>query len=428
MEREQDQGHPYHKDNDSNNNNNNDELDNGWTTIVRKNKKKNTHVPTNSYYFTDLPSVWNDTMIWKAFAKYGRISDVYVAKKKSVIRKTFGFDRFYNITNPKSFENTLKSTFIGTHRLKIHLARYQSKNNQQFAAPPAKITTNWQKPTPHPVTKLINQTSHHVSSHPFNTFGSQSYAESLTNKAKPKHPPTSLMIHSCPDLTKLLRQSLIGELQTLDTLPNLKYILDGIGLPNTRIKYIGGFHVLLELENDSQTEVTLNNTQLLDCFKSLKHWDEIFVLNNRLTWLFIEGLPPNAWHEAAFTRITGVNMPILVDETHVCIRIRKMAGECDEICKPETLDESQADSDSVTTHGSGDNENTSNRDKDNINGVNHGDNENVDDFLDDGFEDGSNCSNMFLLTRRMFIKMEADGFVNSQNHHIALMMTINSGV
>nr|GEU76317.1 RNA-directed DNA polymerase, eukaryota [Tanacetum cinerariifolium] len=104
------------------------------------------------------------------------------------------------------------------------------------------------------------------------------------------------------------------------------------------------------------------------------------------------------------------------------------ACECDEICKPETLDESQADSDSVTTHGSDDNENTSNRDKDDINGVNHGDNENVDDFLDDGFEDGSNYSNMFLLTRRMFIKMEADGFVNSQNHHIALMMTINSGV
>ncbi|GJU35692.1 hypothetical protein Tco_1184046 [Tanacetum coccineum] len=94
-----------------------------------------------------------------------------------------------------------------------------------------------------------------------------------------------------------------------------------------------------------------------------------------------------------------VNMPVLVDGTHVCIRIPEMVGECDEICKPETLDESQADSDSVTTHGSDDNENTSNGDKDNINGVNHGDNENVDDFLDDGFEDGSNCSNMFFIDK-----------------------------
>ncbi|PWA53901.1 hypothetical protein CTI12_AA440180 [Artemisia annua] len=300
-------------------------------------------------------------MLWKAFAKHGRISDVYVAKKKSIAGKTFGFARFYNIDNPKLFEGTLKSTFIGTHRLKVHLARYQGKINTSSVIFPTNNNTTNQQHVPNPINKI--NASHHPSSKPINTHG-HSYANILiTEHARPKHLPTPLTIHSCPELTNLLHRLIVGELETLDTFPNLKNILADISLPNTRIKYLGGFHVLLELENNTQTELTINNTQLLNCFESLKPWDERFVHNNRLVWLSIEGLPPNAWHEAAFSRIAGVwgdvvfpekckrsnnnlvsgkvcvrtrnmdfiqvNMPVLVDGTHVCIRIRELVDKED---------------------------------------------------------------------------------------------------
>ncbi|GKE17642.1 hypothetical protein Tco_1425219 [Tanacetum coccineum] len=96
------------------------------------------------------------------------------------------------------------------------------------------------------------------------------------------------------------------------------------------------------------------------------------------------GLPPQAWHEAVFTCIAGVwgevvfpekcnpnknnlvagkvclrtkhmeyiqaNMPVLIDGVHVCIRIRELLGECDDIYRSETpinSPNSETDQDSV---------------------------------------------------------------------------------
>ncbi|GJY02099.1 callose synthase 3 [Tanacetum coccineum] len=57
----------------------------GWTFITRK-KKPASHpnTATISYFFTNIPTGTTKTTLWKAFGKYGRISDIYLAKKKSV--------------------------------------------------------------------------------------------------------------------------------------------------------------------------------------------------------------------------------------------------------------------------------------------------------------------------------------------------------
>ncbi|GJY85569.1 putative methylesterase 11, chloroplastic [Tanacetum coccineum] len=57
---------------------------NDWSTMNRRERK--TRGPLNLrilYFFTDFPQGWNDTAMWKAFAKFGRVIDVYLAKKKS---------------------------------------------------------------------------------------------------------------------------------------------------------------------------------------------------------------------------------------------------------------------------------------------------------------------------------------------------------
>ncbi|GKD90472.1 hypothetical protein Tco_1365979, partial [Tanacetum coccineum] len=85
--------------------------------------------------------------------------------------------------------------------------------------------------------------------------------------------------------------------------------------------------------------------------------------------ILIEGIPPQAWHEADFLQIAGNwgeiilpekcnptrnnlvagkvfirtkimeviqhTMPIIVDGVHVCIRIREIIGECNELLPPE---------------------------------------------------------------------------------------------
>nr|GEU96897.1 RNA-directed DNA polymerase, eukaryota [Tanacetum cinerariifolium] len=79
----------------------------------------------------------------------------------------------------------------------------------------------------------------------------KSYAGALTNNANATPPPTPITIHSCPHLTTRLSTSLVGELITLETLPNLTSIFKNSGLFNTRLNYLGRLHILIELPTDT---------------------------------------------------------------------------------------------------------------------------------------------------------------------------------
>ncbi|GJZ31004.1 RNA-directed DNA polymerase, eukaryota [Tanacetum coccineum] len=68
--------HTTHQDDEDNRND--------WKRVSRCKKKVTKQKDiTISYFFTNFPNGWNDTMLWKTFAKYGRIIDVYGAKNKT---------------------------------------------------------------------------------------------------------------------------------------------------------------------------------------------------------------------------------------------------------------------------------------------------------------------------------------------------------
>ncbi|GKA24820.1 hypothetical protein Tco_0710853, partial [Tanacetum coccineum] len=151
----------------------------------------------------------------------------------------------------------------------------------------------------------------------------------------------------------------------------------------------------------------ITNSSISTCFKTLIPWNENFHLRDRLTWISIEGLPPQAWHEAAFTRIAGNlgeiifpdkcdpknnnlvsgkvcirtknmdfiqhNMPVIVDGVNICVRIREIHGECDEIFKDVPPGNTSLDDEDSSTNNDG-NDGGHNNDDD-------------DESLDEGFDD-----------------------------------------
>nr|GEW39545.1 RNA-directed DNA polymerase, eukaryota [Tanacetum cinerariifolium] len=130
--------------------------------------------------------------------------------------------------------------------------------------------------------------------------GRKSYDGALTNNAYATPPPTPITVH----LTTRLSTSLVGELITLEILHNLTSIFKNFGLYNTRLKYLGGFHILIELPFDTNAQSVLSKAATLSCFKNLTPWNENFYLHDRLTWISIKGLPLHMWHESASNQIT----------------------------------------------------------------------------------------------------------------------------
>ncbi|GKA59022.1 cytochrome P450 [Tanacetum coccineum] len=92
------------------------------------------------------------------FNRYGHVSDVYIAKKRNLQGKRFGFATFTRVSNTATFERLLNSTCIGYQRLRCNVARYQRKivtpTNTHM---PAKTT----KTTNHHIKKTIAKQAQH---------------------------------------------------------------------------------------------------------------------------------------------------------------------------------------------------------------------------------------------------------------------------
>ncbi|GKA65553.1 hypothetical protein Tco_0765260 [Tanacetum coccineum] len=214
---------------------------------------------------------------------------------------------------------------------------------------------------------------------PANNSYHKTYANILTARTIPTRstPPKPTVIHSCPDLSAALSHSLVGEVSSVETFPNIKTICIEAGFTNVRIKYIGGLHIIMIPDIDTPLQSLISNPTICNCFRTLKPWNANFLLRDRLAWISIEGLPPQAWHEAAFTHIAGnfgevifpekcnildnnltagkvcvrtkcmdfilCNMPVTIDDVHVCVRICEILGECDKVFMPEKHMVSESD-------------------------------------------------------------------------------------
>ncbi|GJU58061.1 hypothetical protein Tco_1235827 [Tanacetum coccineum] len=276
--------------------------------------------------------------------------------------------RFTHVENPKSLEQSLNAIMWGSKRIKVNIARYQHRHAKATTYKP-NATTFKQPPS--------NQHTH--------TSNRKTFRDTLTtsttpNITQPPPPPTPIIIHSCPDLTSTLSHYFVGELFTM-----------------------------------SQKPIHKTSSQTLHCYLASKPCligPTHSISTTGSLFHSIEGLPPQAWHEAAFTRIAGIwgevifretynpnnnnlvagkvciqtkcmeiiqhNMPVIVDNTHVCVRIREIQGECDEILPLEK--NLQTDSDIESTDN---NDNVDYEDEEN-----KGEDEDVDEDLFDEGTDG----------------------------------------
>ncbi|PWA52455.1 cytochrome P450 [Artemisia annua] len=79
----------------------------------------------------------------EVFAKYGKVVDVYIEKKRNKLGKRFGFVRFATDSNLAGFEKLLNTISIGTQKLWCNIAHFQRPTtaNNGRDRPPARHST-----------------------------------------------------------------------------------------------------------------------------------------------------------------------------------------------------------------------------------------------------------------------------------------------
>jgi RNA recognition motif-containing protein len=82
-----------------------------------------------TYFFTNFPEETMVVDLWRVFAKYGRVGEVYVPNKVDKWGWRFGFAKFLEVQNVEELSSKLEEVWCGSFKLKVNLSRFGRNSN-----------------------------------------------------------------------------------------------------------------------------------------------------------------------------------------------------------------------------------------------------------------------------------------------------------
>ncbi|GJV07812.1 RNA-directed DNA polymerase, eukaryota [Tanacetum coccineum] len=99
--------------------------------------------------------------------------------------------------------------------------------------------------------------------------------------------------------------TLIGKVKELSSLTNLKLVLANEGFDCIKLKYLGGFWVMIEFQSVLAKEKLKDNVAVGYWFSQLQQASNDFLIDERIAWVDIEGVPLKVWSKSTFNRIAS---------------------------------------------------------------------------------------------------------------------------
>ncbi|GJU67046.1 hypothetical protein Tco_1253305 [Tanacetum coccineum] len=127
--------------------------------------------------------------------------------------------------------------------------------------------------------------------------------------------------------------SLMGKAKDVSAIPNLPCIISKEGFQNVKLSYLGGMCVLFEFDSLTTKEKFLNHSGIGSWFTELIQATSSFENDERIVWIFIEGLPIKAWTPNTFRKIASLWVSVIEASLH---RKRKLLTKTPTVAKKES--------------------------------------------------------------------------------------------
>ncbi|GJR41802.1 RNA-directed DNA polymerase, eukaryota [Tanacetum coccineum] len=125
----------------------------------------------------------------------------------------------------------------------------------------------------------------------------------LSNKSDPPAPAIVLddgCLKECD-----LSCSLLGKLKNFKVIPNIHAMLENKGFPNVNVTYMGGLWVLLTSDVSGTKDKLSNHKGVSSWFSEISSDSELFVSDERVIWVSLEGLPLKAMTHNTYSKIVS---------------------------------------------------------------------------------------------------------------------------
>ncbi|KAK2406704.1 serine/arginine-rich splicing factor SC35 protein [Trifolium repens] len=89
---------------------------------------------STSFFFTNFPEElgWGD--LWKLFAKFGSVCDVFIPKKMDKWGRKFGFVKFLGVREVETLCEKLQEVWWENYKLKVNKARFRKGDKKEKAS------------------------------------------------------------------------------------------------------------------------------------------------------------------------------------------------------------------------------------------------------------------------------------------------------
>jgi len=269
------------------------------------------------FFFSNFPFDLKESDLWKIFPRWGRVSDVFISRRLNIKKQRFGFVRFLGVQNVRELEYHLNTIRIGSWKLNANRPKYiratetrkewNAKLKEKALEPEKEIKKVWR------------------------AKGTNTYANTVKNgngnRAQSQNRGSLHAIHFKAEETprEWLNTCHIGRVSNLSKISSLNesFILGGLGF--IKVKFLGGFHVLLKGENEMTIKDAIeeNKEWFEEIFDTIIPWNEQFVAVDKLVRVRWRGLPLELWNYDCFKHIAAL-LGTLVEIDEATLALEEM--------------------------------------------------------------------------------------------------------
>ncbi|KAL2316697.1 hypothetical protein Fmac_030573 [Flemingia macrophylla] len=285
----------------------NRERRNGWGER-KYGRVANARVTT--FYIEKLPLVYNETQLWKAFQRWGRIWEIYVAPRVNAWGHRYGFIRFLDVKNVSLLERQLDNIYFGNIKINANIPKYQrdrtstERTKQRYAQDVTALPTLKHKPTGY----RGNDSYAKVAAKRNDSIFPMWKKKSGQNDISLEKPWNGQKIQVSETTEAWLKESWVGKPQHVKAFDKLMTVRMMNPKEGVSLQYMGDDLVLISGVNvDDVNQGSMDaQANFWAQFREVQPWSPTILSGYRLAWLQCYGIPLNVWGEDIFSQLLGL--------------------------------------------------------------------------------------------------------------------------
>ncbi|GLT99078.1 hypothetical protein SLE2022_165430 [Rubroshorea leprosula] len=295
-----------------------------------------------TFFFYNFPEKREAADLWYDFAKYGKVVDVFVPRKRDKWGKRFGFVRMAGVQNEDQMEKRLNEIWIGYYKMRVKIAnksQNQGARNTKFStAAKAKWTkvgmNRLVQPGQSYAQAVVGNSNEEEQVDVLPTNAKERVGEALEpvpvqalrlvekeevgssvkvgvkdvkmDGVEKQQEEVIIEITPTEEELQWLEGSMVASMKSLASITSIQDQMDVDGGLIT-ISPLGGRSVLLmERVRGFLMEYMQHNKETFDSwFENIQPWRAAAMQRCRLAWLRISGVPLQAWNDRCFEMVGG---------------------------------------------------------------------------------------------------------------------------